>query len=279
MADNLSLDDAKQRLAAGFDGISKNYDRVPFLCACADRLVAHAAPQVGECVLDVGAGTGRVTIAAAQTVGPTGHVVGIDIAKEMLALARQKVAKAELSNVKLRLCDAEHLDFEDKSFDLVICSNALYFMPNIPTVVREWRRIVRPGGRVAFSAFGEESGRQLSDLFSARLYAYGVSLQPCCKQVDTPEKCHEVLVNGGFKDIAIHVEQFGYYFKSTDEYWMMEIQSSLLRWPLLQLPAKQLERLKMEHLAEVEALATEHGIWRDVTAIFAMGQALPSALR
>lgn len=109
----------------------------------------HAALAPGECVLDVGCGTGVLTRLAATAVGMTGYVVGIDPGPRMLAAARHAAA-ANATRVEFRLAAVERLPFASGSFDAVLSSLMLHHLP--PDVKRdglqEIYRVLRPGGRL-----------------------------------------------------------------------------------------------------------------------------------
>ncbi|CCF83128.1 class I SAM-dependent methyltransferase [Nitrolancea hollandica] len=95
--------------------------------------------------LDIGCGTGFLTLLLAEL----GHnVTGVDIAPEMLELARQKATQAGLA-VEFRLGDAEKLEDTDDSYDLIVARHLIWTLPNPAQAVREWQRLLKPGGRLA----------------------------------------------------------------------------------------------------------------------------------
>ncbi len=275
----LNLTDHKQRVAAVYDLASSGYDKpaVRFFPLVAERLVELARFQPGAVVLDAGTGTGAAAIAAASKVGPTGRVIGVDIAADMLAQAKDKVDTRHLVNVTLQYGDIEHLEFEDGHFDNVVCASAIFFMSDMLAALKEWRRVLRPGGCVAFSGYGEQAFQPISDLFQARIAAYGVKLAApkpfSWQRLTNPEDCFGLLREAGFERVDVRVEQLGYYLNSVDEWWDI-VWNSGFRGPVSQLVPDQLPEFKAEHLAEVSSLATGKGIWLDVPAIFAVGMKL-----
>jgi arsenite methyltransferase len=106
------------------------------------------ALRAGEDVLDVGSGAGMDTLVAAQMVGPSGSVAGVDMTPEMVAKARGSVAEMGLGNVTIVEGSAEQLPFEDASFDVVISNGVIDLIPDKDAVFSEITRVLRPGGRI-----------------------------------------------------------------------------------------------------------------------------------
>ena len=106
------------------------------------------ALQPGEDVLDIGSGAGMDSLVAAQMVGPTGSVTGIDMTPEMVAKARGSIAEMGLGNVTIVEGSAEHLPFDDAGFDVVISNGVIDLIPDKDAVFAEITRVLRPGGRI-----------------------------------------------------------------------------------------------------------------------------------
>jgi ubiquinone/menaquinone biosynthesis C-methylase UbiE len=145
------MTDDRQRVAADFDVRAANYSRNEWHRIYAEGLIARAAIRSGDRVLDAGTGTGFAAIAVATRVGPTGRVIGVDLSPGMLQQARVAVEAAQLQNVELILGDASDLrGLSSGSFDAVICSAALLYMP-VERALAEWRRLLKSGGTLGFS--------------------------------------------------------------------------------------------------------------------------------
>jgi SAM-dependent methyltransferase len=113
-----------------------------------EAVIARAVLAPGEDILDLGTGTGAVAQLAAALVGPSGHVVGVDISPEMLALAKQRADALGLSNVSLLEGNAEGIPADNDAFDAVLASLSLMYVIDRDAAAREIARVLRPGGRL-----------------------------------------------------------------------------------------------------------------------------------
>ena len=135
------------RVAGGWEKWDQFFDEQ---MACLNhRLVADARLRSGLRVLDLGSGTGYPALLGAQAVGPTGSVIGMDLAEQMLDVARRKASSLKLTNVTFRTGDVTTLPFEANSFDAVTSRFCLMFLPDIPKAAAEIARVLKPGGWLA----------------------------------------------------------------------------------------------------------------------------------
>jgi ubiquinone/menaquinone biosynthesis C-methylase UbiE len=128
------------------------YERVlvgPLFRPFAEQLVARVGPNRGDSVIDVACGTGIVARVARERLGPEARIVGVDVAPAMLAVARTvdpTIDWREGNAVSLPVSDGEH-------FTVLTCHQGLQFMPDKPAAIREMRRVLAPGGRVAIATW------------------------------------------------------------------------------------------------------------------------------
>ena len=117
------------------------------------QMLDLARIQPGQRILDIAAGAGEPAVSAAERVGPGGYVLATDISEGIVELARQVAEERGLEQIETRVMDGETLDLPDASFDAVLCRLGLMYMPHPATALREWRRVLRAGGRVAVIVF------------------------------------------------------------------------------------------------------------------------------
>jgi SAM-dependent methyltransferase len=113
------------------------------------QMLDLALIQPGQRILDIAAGAGEPAVSAAERVGPGGYVLATDISEGIVELALQVARERGLKQVDTRAMDGEKLDLPDASFDAVLCRLGLMYMPHPVAALREWRRALRAGGRVA----------------------------------------------------------------------------------------------------------------------------------
>lgn len=113
--------------------------------------IDHLALQPGETVVDLGSGAGIDVFLAADRVGPTGRVIGVDMTPEMLASARRNAAKAGITNAEFREGRLENLPVASGTVDAITSNCVINLVPDKAVVFKEIARILKPGGRLVIS--------------------------------------------------------------------------------------------------------------------------------
>ncbi len=158
----LRVFETKDQTKAFYNKISHVYDllsersEAPMRKAGLELLNANA----GESVLEIGIGTGHSLVSLAKAVGPKGRVFGIDLADKMVKLAKANLDKHKLAErARLRCGDGAHLPYEADSMDALFMSFTLelFDTPEIPTVLGECKRVLRPGGRIVVVGMSKEA--------------------------------------------------------------------------------------------------------------------------
>ena len=158
---------------------------------------AIASLQAGETVLDLGSGGGFDAFLAAQEVGVSGRVIGVDMTPAMVSKARNNAEKAQFGNVEFRLGEIENLPVADGCIDVIISNCVINLSPDKARVFRETHRVLKSGGRLAISdvvASTELPASMRDDPYLHSACVAGAS------QVDELEV---LLVEAGFIDIRI----------------------------------------------------------------------------
>ncbi|GCE30793.1 hypothetical protein KDA_62770 [Dictyobacter alpinus] len=199
------------------------------------QMLEAAYLKPGNQVLDVAAGTGDQSLAAARLVGPEGSLLAIDIAQEMLNVAARLAKEEGLGNLMMRTMNAEQLDLPDNRYDAVISRFGLMLISNQRQALLEIRRVLKPGGRLAalvwskpehnplFAPYvtfvnnaweAEHSGEKASDPFSLADQDFFV----------------RTLETAGLREVQIHVIKLTFHFPTFDvltSWWGTPFQQAL----------------------------------------------------
>ena len=262
--------DEKQLTTQLFDLVANRYDNPAqrFFALCADKLVDLAKVKRGQKILDVATGTGMVAIAAAQCVGPEGRVQAIDLSENMITQAQKNMQQAGLNNTDFHIMDGEQPEFKSRYFDVVLCSFGLFFMPDMQAALKNWYRVLKPGGKIIFTSFAESAFQPLADLYLAQMKDYGIE-PPSLRWMllKSEQTCQEMLQQAGFNQAQTHSAQMGYHLTGTQDWWEI-IQSSGFRGLYERLNAEQKDEFQQKHLATLEQHLSDKGLWLDVQTIF-----------
>ena len=113
------------------------------------------APQPGETILELAAGAGDVGLAIVERLAPGGRLILSDVSAAVVEVARRAAAERGLVGIEFRVLDAQELDLPDTCVDAVICRWGFMLMEDPALALRETARVLRPGGRLAFSVWGD----------------------------------------------------------------------------------------------------------------------------
>ena len=204
------------------DEAAERYERCParyILGPWAPLLVNAARPTAGERVLDVACGTGVVARIAAERVGPSGRVIGVDLNPGMIRVARSLPAPIgapiewlERSALDLRL--------EDASFDVVLCQQGLQFFPDKALALREMRRVLDHGGRLALSVWKGVGAYQhaVGDALARFISAESAVRFCASRQVPTEEDLQRLATQAGFADVEVRLHEINIHLPRLDEF-------------------------------------------------------------
>jgi ubiquinone/menaquinone biosynthesis C-methylase UbiE len=272
----LKLDPYKQEIADLYTRRSSTYDRSDWHWQIARRLVEYGQVSNGQQVLDIATGTGHAALAAAEIVGLTGRVVGVDISAGMLDRARQKALELGFNNTEFLLADAEEIDLPNNSFDRIFCSSALIWMSEVHSALNLWHKFLKPEGIIGFHAFADTAfvGGVVTRKVAEK---YGIDFQ-MNQPTGTVEKCRNLLEKAGFESVEVKVERGGGYItlEKAKAMWAGSSHPAPGQYPppLAALSPEQLAQAKAEFEFELAALVTEQGVWNDITTFYVFGQGI-----
>ena len=200
--------------AANDPGAPASYERylAPAMFAPLAEAVADAVEvSPGECALDVACGTGVLTRTIASRSGTGGHVTGIDLGEGMLDRARTWPPVEGDAPIDYVQGSADQLPFDDGAFTVITCQQGLQFFPDRDAALREFRRVLAPGGRLAIAcwtdlpdtagwyalteAIEHHIGRDVADILRA---PYGLS---------DPGELRRLLEEAGYDDVVVEIER------------------------------------------------------------------------
>lgn len=240
------------------------YERCParyILGPWAPLLVDAAGVAAGERVLDVACGTGVVARIAAERVGPTGRVVGLDLNPGMIAVARSlpppigaPVEWIERSAVDLRLPDA--------SFDAVLCQQGLQFFPDKSVALQEMRRVLVNGGRLALSVWNSTGlyntavGEAL-----ARFVSNAVAAQFCAsRKVPAREELQRLATEAGFSDVDVRVSRINVRLPRLDKFALDHLSATPVASTIAAAEPEAREKLGASVMKQLQDYADGDGV-------------------
>lgn len=154
--------EAMRRAIVGiFDRSAETYDAVgvSFFTTFARQLLADIKLAPGERVLDIGCGRGAVLFPAADRVGASGSVLGIDLSPAMIERTARDIKDQGLTNVSVAVMDAERPVLAEPPFDVVLAAFVAFFLPDPIAGLRAWHGMLASGGRIGLATFGGDDPR------------------------------------------------------------------------------------------------------------------------
>jgi ubiquinone/menaquinone biosynthesis C-methylase UbiE len=193
-------------------------------------LVRQVDPKPGQRVLEIAAGPGDTGFLAAPRLGRDGCLVSTDLAPSMVDVARKRGAELGVTNAEYRVLDAQAMDFEDASFDGILCRWAFMLMPDPGTALRECRRVLKPGGRLAFAVFTSAAENPFASLPMRVLRESGHlppptgEWQPGINALGDRVRLQALLDSVGFASTQIEGVDMTWTFATVEDYWTFLVE-------------------------------------------------------
>jgi SAM-dependent methyltransferase len=241
-------EELKVRAAATYNAAADWYDAPAntFWARFGCDTVSALDLRPGMRVLDVCSGSGASAIPAAAAVGPTGTVVAVDLAQDLLALLSTKARRLGLAQLDVRTGDLMELDLDGPGFDAVICVFGIFFVGDMAEGIRRLWRQVAPGGRLAVTTWGPRLFEPANSMFWTAVGAERPDLVRRFNPWDaitTPAALETLLRAGGVSNVTI-VEREGRHPVPVPEAWWALVMGSGYRGTVDQLAPDARDRVR-----------------------------------
>jgi SAM-dependent methyltransferase len=183
------------------------------------RVVELVGAQPGMRILDLACGPGNLSRRLAALVSPGGEVIGVDLAPGMVEVA----SAAAIQNARFEIMDIEHLSFDDGSFDAAACGHGLQFAGDLVQAMREARRVLRAGGRLAASVPLSDAGKSVWRDLDALIDRWlppaprAIDQQPTRETVGDPVAFRQAAIDTGFRSAQVEVVEETVHWESAEQ--------------------------------------------------------------
>ena len=204
-------------------------DRVnSFWSRCSQRTLERLAPRAGARLLDAGCGTGAFSLPAASAVGPTGLVVGQDLARGLLTRARRKAGASGLRNVVFEERDAFDGRNDPRTFDAAVSIFSLFFAADMIAAIRALSARVRPAGTIAVTVWAPGVFEPAASAFWSSVASIRPGLRPAMlpwDRVSQPAALHAILASAGVTAIEVVTEPGAQALETPEGWWRVALGS------------------------------------------------------
>lgn len=257
--DPVTHEQLKSEIVGVYDRAASLYGHVgiEMFTYYANLLVDRLNIPAGARVLDVATGRGALLFAAAEKVGDSGHVLGIDLAPNMISRTAAEIKARGIRQADVKLMDADDVSFPRYSFDYILCGFALHFL-NYPHLLVRFCDMLKPGGKIATThpyvpTHDIENFERWKWLFELTREVFPTDFQPPASwiapnRLNSPDLIETALREAGFKNISVTKEETTLYFANENDWWDWEWSQGSRFW---------VEGMSPEGLAKFKAVAFE----------------------
>ncbi|MCZ7382520.1 MAG: methyltransferase domain-containing protein [Candidatus Methanoperedens sp.] len=265
-----NADADNQLLAERYDQVSEGQFKNGLI------LIEKLGIKAGNKVLDIGCGTGRLTLHVAKMIGPGGRVVGIDPLVQRIEVARRKVRDAPLLNVSFEIGNSNDLyHFENDCFDIVYLNIVLHWIQEKEDAFAQIYRVLKPGGRLGITTGNKDKPYTVKSIIKEILKRSRYSgVSNAKKDPSSPVNIRELellILESGFKEFEMTCKKDPRYFE-TPLKCIEYVEASLFGNFLSNVPANLRDSVKADIMAELETRKTSKGIENVYNTIFAVAE-------
>ena len=234
----MSSSENTEKNGIDWNEMAETFDRwLPYIQPVADALIDIADIREGDSILDVASGTGEPSLSLARRYRDKQvSILGVDNAAEMVRRATQKVEAGHLSGLRFQQMQAEALTFSDGTFDRVISRFGVMLFDDPLRGVKQMRRVLKAGEKVALAVWGEFheicSLHLIWDLLMSETPLEKRPPLPRIGRMGAPGKLKTLLSEAGFRNIEVKPFLVTYRFDDFASYWSVSTTSGLLKEPL-----------------------------------------------
>ena len=217
--------DSRERWEAAAKGWAERREPIQrSALAVSQQIIERAQLQPGHTVLEVAAGLGDTGLLAAELVQPGGTVLLTDVADAMVEAARAHVEQTGVANVEVRQMEAEWLDVPTASQDAILSRWGYMLLADPEAALREARRALRPGGRIAFAVWAPIGRNPWIGVVQRELLARGMAPAPApgtpgMFALAAPGAVEALFAAAGFADVGVETVEFAWLAPSLDAWW------------------------------------------------------------
>jgi ubiquinone/menaquinone biosynthesis C-methylase UbiE len=246
---------ATARVRAAYDAAADHYDQpaLAFWEKYGRATVRRLGLTPGASVLDVCCGSGASALPAAEAVGPTGRVLGVDLAPALIERVRVKARERGLAHAEFQVGDLTELAEPAESFDAVVCVFGIFLLPDMPAGIRRLWHWVRPGGQLAITTWGPRVFEPANTVFwdairSVRPELYK-NFHPW-DRINEPAALTDLLIDGGVAG-SFSIAEAGWHPLATPGDWWTIVMGSGYRGIIDQLTPDERAQVRASVLAEL----------------------------
>lgn len=228
---NSKLADYNPRRTYNVAAVDYDTTSADFWRYAANETVHRLNLNPNDKVLDVACGPGPAALAAAHQVGPAGTVVGVDIAEEMIELARQHASDQGLSNVAFETGSMDALDCSGVSFDAAVCVFGMFFAQDIVATTQAMKDSLTRGGQIAITTLGPKFFSPLYEVFleAATQEKPTIDTDVPWKRTENASSMADYLSAAGVSDVSVTHEVSKLELSSPEDWWRIAMGTGIRR--------------------------------------------------